>query len=108
MNPIIEKIQVDMKLNRNEVYILQYILDHPNPITQLSCRELAKITNTNTMAISRLSKKLGYASYQDFKYNIQTLFLRYSIKNTEMTKQDSMDTIINKMTDIEIDIMKTT
>ncbi len=108
MTHIIQRIQEDMKLNINEVYILQYMLDNLHQITQLSSRQLAIYTNTNPMAVIRLARKLGYSSYSDFKYNIQELFNRYSIKNTEMTKKDNMDMIINKITEIEINIMNTT
>ena len=47
MSLILEKIAQDYKLNDNDLYLAQYIIDHSDEVIHLSTHQLAKIHNTS-------------------------------------------------------------
>lgn len=81
MSLILEKIAQDYRLNDNDLYLAQYIIDHSDEVIHLSTHQLAKNTYTSATAVVRFVKKLGFVSYNDFKIHIHffksILFERY-------------------------------
>lgn len=54
----------------NEKAVIDYILENPNKVINLSVDELAKATYSSTACIVRLAKKLGMKGYSDFKIKL--------------------------------------
>ena len=54
----------------NEKAVIDYILENPNKVINLSVEELAKVTYSSTACIVRLAKKLGMKGYSDFKIKL--------------------------------------
>jgi len=54
-------------LNEAEEAILSFLLDHANHIQQITIREAAKTFYTAPNTITRMTKKLGFLGYTDFK-----------------------------------------
>ncbi|MCF0114908.1 MAG: MurR/RpiR family transcriptional regulator [Erysipelotrichaceae bacterium] len=58
-------------LNKNELEILQYILDHREAVITMSIQELSKQINYSTSTILRLSRHLGFSGYSELKYYLK-------------------------------------
>jgi len=54
-------------LSKSEAVLASYILNEKENIENLSIRDLANITYTSTSTIVRLSKKLGFSGWNEFK-----------------------------------------
>ncbi len=77
-----------------------------------STRQLAKDTYTNSAAIVRFSQKLGFGGYTEFKVQFLAEMLQYVNRphgaELLMTDRDSVHSILDKVTSIEIDALKDT
>lgn len=61
MHPtILEQFKKDFKLNENDLFIIQYIIENSEEITSYSSHQLAKETYISPTAIIRLVKKIGF------------------------------------------------
>ena len=77
MKTIIERIAHDYKLNDNDLYLIQYIIDHSDEVIHLSTHQLAKKTFTSATAVIRCIKKLGFDNYNDFKIHLESFLSQY-------------------------------
>lgn len=57
-------------LRNTHVAIAQYILKHPQEVTQISVQELANRTKTSPAAIVRFSKRVGYEGFPQLKLDL--------------------------------------
>ena len=55
------------KLNSNDLYILNYIKNNPET-SDVNITLLSKMCNSSTASILRMTKKLGFSGYSEFKY----------------------------------------
>lgn len=55
------------KLNENDFHILKYILNHQDTCYKLGINELAKKCNVSRTSILRLSQKLDFSGYSEFR-----------------------------------------
>ena len=83
---ILKQLEKDYKLNKNDLFIARYILEHSEEIPLLSSHQLAKETFTSPTAIIRFVKKLGFESYNDFKLNIHSFLNQYYLSNMHIQK----------------------
>ena len=84
MKTIIERITHDYKLNDNDLYLIQYIIDHSDEVIHLSTHQLAKKTFTSATAVIRCIKKLGFDNYNDFKIHLESFLSQYYLKEMEI------------------------
>lgn len=59
------------QLNDNDIHIIQTMNQNINLIHRLKIQELADISHTSISSIHRLSRKLGFDGYSDFKAYIK-------------------------------------
>lgn len=59
------------ELNENEKAIIQYIVKNKAECQEITIIALAKATLTSKSSILRLTKKLGFSGYSEFKYSIR-------------------------------------
>lgn len=60
------------KLNSNDLYILNYIKNNPET-SDVNITLLSKMCNSSTASILRMTKKLGFSGYSEFKYFLKSL-----------------------------------
>ena len=108
MTEIIDILKTDKKLNDNDQIIVKYIIDHIDEITHLSSRELARRTYTSSTTVIRLTKKLGYETYNDFKLNISSYLKNMGCKEKQIMSNENMLSLVNKISDIEVSIIEQT
>lgn len=96
-----------------EQSIIQYILENPRSVVDLSIRELAEKTFTSPAAIFRLCKKLGLKGYTEFKIKFtseanRTLEFEKPQGERPITNQDTARSIVKKMAALEIEAIEET
>jgi len=80
------------KLSENDYYILSYVQKHTDEVKDMTIIELSKVCNMSKSSILRLSKKLGFSGYSEFKYYL---------KEQTSKKTVSSDVFELSMTDIK-------
>lgn len=82
--------------------IVKYIITHPEQVSEMTVYKLAEKTFSSPATIIRMCQKNGFGGYKDFsKALIYELAMRSQNKSeekTEITKSDSIEDIIEKVT----------
>lgn len=84
------------QLNENELSIVSYILQNKEETQSISITKLAEVCHTSKSSILRLTQKLGFSGFVEFKYSI-----KQSIETHKETKEDFLVKLEN---DIETTI----
>lgn len=78
-------------LSKLEIEVLNYISHFPEKVVSLTLSEAADLMYVSTATISRTCKKLGFAGYQDFKFQLQ-LYLKDDLQSEKyLTSPDLQD-----------------
>lgn len=64
------------RLNETDIYILERIVSNESKLSNIGIEELAKLCNTSKSTIMRLTKKIGFSGYSEFKN-----YLKWENKN---------------------------
>ena len=67
---IVEKLEQQDHFTHAEKQVVDYILNHPFEIQNLTATDLGMVTFTSKATIFRLCKKLGVSSFDEFKHTI--------------------------------------
>jgi Transcriptional regulators len=59
------------ELNENDKEVISYIVTNKRLVTDMTITTLAEASLTSKSSILRLTKKLGYSGYSEFKYSLQ-------------------------------------
>lgn len=90
MNPI-DKIQSCYEqFTKTEKEIAIYCINHPNHIIRYSLNTLAEAAHTSPSAFVRFSKKIGYAGFAEFKFDMS----RFLISNNAEAASNYTDSSI--------------
>ncbi|WP_019154144.1 MurR/RpiR family transcriptional regulator [Robertmurraya massiliosenegalensis] len=102
------------KLTENDLETLQYVLNHIDACSNMSIMELAKACAMSKSSILRMTQKLGFSGYSEFKYSLkneqlemkehQNLF-DIQVEEIEMTrklfKQNQMEPVYQHIHEAE-------
>lgn len=77
-----------------EFVILDYIIENQSSSENYNIDDLARLTHTSKSSIVRLSQKLGFSGFSEFKY-----FLKYNNSKLETTQKEDALQLLNN--DIE-------
>ena len=112
MAGLVKQLQEQNGFSESECMIAEYLLKNFRMLAGMSTRQLAKDTYTNSAAIVRFSQKLGFGGYTEFKVQFLAEMLQYVNRphgaELLMTDRDSVHSILDKVTSIEIDALKDT
>ena len=112
MKGLIKQLQEQEGFSESERMIATYLLAHFRNLPGMSTRQLAKETFTSSAAIVRFSQKLGFGGYTEFRVKFLADMMRYMERphgeELAMTDKDSVHSILDKVTSIEIDSLKET
>ncbi len=90
-----------------EQSLVQYMIEHPEKLDQLTTTHFAEITHTNPTSLIRVAKKLGFKGWTDLRsaYLDEWVYLNSHYNavdaNRPFKKNDSLATIANKMANLE-------
>lgn len=79
------------QLNENERHITQYMLKNKEQCKQLTIKELADFTLTSKSSVLRLTQKLGFSGYSEFKYALRQEDIISSREQTTFAKLQEID-----------------
>lgn len=99
---LLSRLRSDPSLTATEVTVAGYILANPDEAVSLSSRELAHRTYSSAATVSRLCKKLGYTSFNDFKIDLVTELRKVEIQGTDIQEGESALAIANKVATLEL------
>ena len=95
---LLTKMREVKDLTPSEQHIVAYIFANLNDIVNIGIVELAELTSTSTATVKRLCKKVGMASYIDFRLELSYELMRYnqkSILKTAQTPVDRYDSLVD-------------
>jgi len=108
----VKQLQVKTGFSESEAMIADYLLTHFRMLPGMSTRQLAKETFTSSAAIVRFSQKLGFGGYTEFRVKFLAEMMRYIERphgdDLVMTDRDSVHSLLDKVTSIELDAIKDT
>lgn len=112
MANLIKILQEQKDFSETEIMIATYLLANFRKLAGMSTRQLGKNTYTNSAAIVRFSQKLGFSGYTEFRVQFLAEMMQYinHPKGEELvvSTKDSIHSLIDKVTAIEIDTLKET
>ncbi|SFP95414.1 transcriptional regulator, RpiR family [Desemzia incerta] len=75
------------ELNENELSIVSYILKNKKETQDISITKLAEVCHTSKSTIHRLTQKLGFSGFVEFKYSIKQSIELHSATNDDMIEK---------------------
>lgn len=81
-----------------EKKIVEYIMDNPENVLNLTANEIAEDLYISKTTIINLSKKLGFDGYSELRYYIKNYVEKKKAKNTNLTYEDILGTIYEEIT----------
>lgn len=92
-------------LNSNDLAIISYLLNNKKYVSSLSIQKLSLACHVSNSSIVRLTQKLGFSGYSEFKYFLKNENKRVSLtyeSNLNLLTQDINETIkLISQTDLE-------
>lgn len=99
---LIKLREVEHSLSNTEANIARYIQENPESATTLTVRELADATYSSPSSVVRVCQSIGFKGYKEFRevliLELAMLGQELSHEETDVTVDDPMDKIIEKVT----------
>lgn len=109
---LIKELQEQQDFSDSERTIATYLLQHSRLLPSMTTRQLARETYTSSAAIVRFCQKLGFGGYTEFRVEFLAQMMKYLEQpygvELSMTNQDSVHSILDKVTRLEIDALQET
>jgi len=102
------RLRDSQELTENDRAIVSYLLDHAEEVTRLSSRELARRTHTSASGVLRLSRRLGYESFNDLKVNIASDLKRANPGTTVMCSNEQALSACAKAAELDYEVVRAT
>ena len=109
---LIKELQEQQDFSDSERTIATYLLQHSRLLPSMTTRQLARETYTSSAAIVRFCQKLGFGGYTEFRVEFLAQMMKYLEQpygvELSVTNQDSVHSILDKVTRLEIDALQET
>lgn len=109
---LIKELQEKKGFSDSERTIADYLLKHSRLLPSMTTRQLAQKTYTSSAAIVRFCQKRGFGGYTEFRVEFLAQMIQYIESPCGMelsvTDRDSVHSILEKVTRLEIDAMQET
>lgn len=111
-NVLLRLREVQPSLSSTERQIARYILSNPNETTTLTIRELAQKTFSSPSSVVRICRAIGFNGYKELRraliLELAALGEHGSHKEQDITPQDSLSEIVDKVTRKNIQCLRDT
>ncbi|NLC96202.1 MAG: MurR/RpiR family transcriptional regulator [Erysipelotrichaceae bacterium] len=94
---LLDKFKNRDQFSSLDLAIIDYVLEHPKEVMDLTVGELAKVTYTSPSSVVRLCKKLGMKGYADFRIKLATEI------NTFLINEERIEVDMPITPDVSID-----
>ena len=109
---LIKELQEQQDFSDSERTIATYLLQHSRLLPSMTTRQLARETYTSSASIVRFCQKLGFGGYTEFRVEFLAQMMKYLEQpygvELSVTNQDSVHSILDKVTRLEIDALQET
>lgn len=109
---LIKELQEQQDFSDSERTIATYLLQHSRLLPSMTTRQLARETYMSSAAIVRFCQKLGFGGYTEFRVEFLAQMMKYLEQpygvELSVTNQDSVHSILDKVTRLEIDALQET
>lgn len=109
---LIKELQEQQDFSDSERTIATYLLQHSRLLPSMTTCQLARETYTSSAAIVRFCQKLGFGGYTEFRVEFLAQMMKYLEQpygvELSVTNQDSVHSILDKVTRLEIDALQET
>lgn len=109
---LIKELQEQQDFSDSERTIATYLLQHSRLLPSMTTRQLVRETYTSSAAIVRFCQKLGFGGYTEFRVEFLAQMMKYLEQpygvELSVTNQDSVHSILDKVTRLEIDALQET
>lgn len=109
---LIKELQEQQDFSDSERTIATYLLQHSRLLPSMTTHQLARETYTSSAAIVRFCQKLGFGGYTEFRVEFLAQMMKYLEQpygvELSVTNQDSVHSILDKVTRLEIDALQET
>lgn len=109
---LIKELQEQQDFSDSERTIATYLLQHSRLLPSMTTRQLAREMYTSSAAIVRFCQKLGFGGYTEFRVEFLAQMMKYLEQpygvELSVTNQDSVHSILDKVTRLEIDALQET
>ena len=104
---LLKIMQENERFSQTEQAIVQYMLEHPKEVAELTTREIAAKTYTSPAAVFRLTQKLGLKGYNEFRIKFTSEISRvnpesFSIRHRPVTQKDKPEDVVRKIAALEV------
>lgn len=101
------------RFSTTELPVIQFLLEHPADIADMTIRDLADKTFTSPASIFRLCQKLNMKGYNDFKIKFISETNRVSLERRHSTRRpiksnDTPAEIMRKIAELEVEAIEET
>lgn len=111
-NVLLRLREIQPSLSSTERQIAQYILAHPAETTSMTIRDLAKKSFSSPSSVVRICREVGFQGYKELRHaltlELATLGEQGSHHEQDITPQDSLQEIISKVTQKNIQCLQDT
>lgn len=102
-NALLRLREIQGNMSDAETTIAQYISAYPEKVSHMTVRELAEKTYTSPSSVVRMCRSIGFVGYKEFRQQLMlelaTLGHEISHEEADITADDSIYDIIEKITD---------
>ena len=110
---LLKIMQENERFSQTEQAIVQYMLEHPKEVAELTTREIAAKTYTSPAAVFRLTQKLGLKGYNEFRIKFTSEISRvnpesFSIRHRPVTQKDKPEDVVRKIAALEVEAIEET
>lgn len=102
----IDALRKTSSLTNSERLIASYILNHPEETSRISSRELARRTYTSPTTVLRLTKKLGFANFNELKVNIVSDLKRLPVHDVSIHAADNALAVMSKIARLKRSVLE--
>lgn len=110
---LLKIMQENERFSQTEQAIVQYMLENPKEVAELTTREIAAKTYTSPAAVFRLTQKLGLKGYNEFRIKFTSEISRvnpesFAIRHRPVTHKDKPEEIVRKIAALEVEAIEET
>lgn len=111
-NVLLRMREIQPSLSSTERQIAHYILAHPSETTSMTIRDLAKASFSSPSSVVRICRAIGFQGYKELRHaltmELATLGEQGSHQEQDITPQDSLQEIVDKVTQKSIQCLRDT
>lgn len=109
---LLQELRESHALTDREIDLRDYLLNNPERVPHMSCRQLGEVTYTSAATVTRFCKKFDCAGWPDFKLrfvgDLKTGYNQEHKGAVQLSERENMVTLLQKISDSYNHALETT